>query len=66
MARVLIRPMEPELWNIVPPHRLAKHGWVLLAMGRTHELGADSAVGSTAIVEHVTAGAGMDVLAVSR
>ena len=59
------RPLAPRLDNIVPPDRAAMHGWVLLATPSIAAGSWDRRAAHGALVDHITAGAGMEVRGVS-
>jgi hypothetical protein len=54
-----MRPLTPQLSNIVPPDHGARHGWVLLAAGLSPR--QRERIKLTLTLDHVTAGAGMEV-----
>lgn len=60
--RVRVRPLVPELGNVVPPIADARRAAMYRIAGLGSVLG--QIVGTSIVVEHVTGGAGMDVLAV--
>lgn len=57
-----IRPLTCQLSNIVPPDLGARHGWIYIHVGAAASKGTwRDHVRFTAVLEHITAGAGMDV-----